>query len=132
VRIRPAATSSSSSKYGARLRLAVRLEDDMETNLFLPPGPVLTPEQAREVETGINQMFEEMGHRPEPITGWRSSVQFPELGDITIVEAWLHGDHDGVRRVIELLHARSQASAERIARDPEFMAFLRDRMARLG
>jgi len=104
----------------------------METSLFLPPEPDLTPEQAREVDVGINQMLEEMGHRPEPITGWWSSVRFPELGDVTIVEAWLHGDHEGVRRLVVLLHARSQASAERIARDPEFMAFLRDRMARLG
>ncbi|HUC15720.1 MAG TPA: hypothetical protein VMS00_14815 [Acidimicrobiales bacterium] len=104
----------------------------METSLYPPPGPSLTPEEAQKVEAGVNQMLEGMGHRPEPITGWWSSVRFSELGDVTIVEAWLLGDHDGVRRLVELLHARSQASAERIARDPEFMAFLRDRMARLG
>jgi hypothetical protein len=104
----------------------------METTLFLQPEPDLTPEQAREVEAGINQMLEDMGHRSEPITGWWSSVRFPEVGDVTIVEAWSRGDHDGVRRLVELLYARSQASADRIARDPELLAVLLDRMARLG
>ncbi len=47
-------------------------------------------------------MLADMGHRPEPITGRWSSVRFPELGDVTIVEAWLHGDHEGVRRLAQL------------------------------
>ncbi len=104
----------------------------METSLYPPPGPSLAPEDAQKVEAGVNQMLEDMGYRAEPITGWWSTTRFPELGDITIVEAWLQGDYDGVRRLVELLHARSQAVAERIARDPAFMEFLRDRMARLG
>ena len=109
-----------------------KLRGEMETSLDLPPGPSLTPEEAQQVETGINQMLESMGHRPEPITGWWNSVQFPELGGTTIVGAWLHGDHDGVRHLVESLHARSRASAERMAQDPAFMEFLRDRMARLA
>ena len=104
----------------------------MKTSLDLPPGPSLTPEEAQQVEAGINQTLESMGRRPEPVTGWWYSVQFPELGGTTIVEAWLHGDHDGVRHLVESLHARSRASAERVAQDPSFMEFLRDRMARLG
>lgn len=104
----------------------------MKTSLDLPSGPSLTPEEARQVETGINQMLESMGRRPEPVAGWWCSVQFPELGGTTIAEAWLHGDHDGVRHLLELLHARSRASAERVAQDPAFMEFLHDSMARLG
>jgi hypothetical protein len=77
----------------------------------------LTPEEAQQVEAGINQMLEGMGRPPEPITGWWYSVQFPELGDTTIVEAWLHRDHGGVRHLVESLHARSRASAERVAQD---------------
>ena len=128
----PVATWCRSIRCGAQGRLITRLGDKMKTSLDLPPGPSLTPEEAQRVEAGISQMLESMGRRPEPVTGWWYSVQFPELGDTTIVEAWLHGDHDGVRQLVELLHARSRASAERVAQDPAFMEFLRDRMARLA
>jgi hypothetical protein len=104
----------------------------MGATLNLPPGDKMTPEEVHRAAMGINNLLVELGHRPERITGWWNFSQFPLLGGLTPTQAWLRGDYDGVRRLVESLYAGSATSAKRIASDPERMSALRKRLVELA
>jgi hypothetical protein len=104
----------------------------MRTISNLWPEVDLAPEDARRVAVGINEILKGLGRQPEDINGWWNSTPFPELGGKTPTQAWLSGDYDGVRRLVELLITRSVERTRQIAQDPEMMAFLREQLAKLG
>jgi hypothetical protein len=80
----------------------------------------------------LNAVTKGIGRQPEDVSGWWNTTPFPELGGETPTQAWLSGDHDGVRRLVEQLNARSVERTRQIEQDPTMMAFLREQLAKLG
>jgi hypothetical protein len=92
----------------------------------------LKAEDARRVAAGINEILKALGRRPEDIDGWWNSTPFSELGNRTPTQAWLAGDYEAVRDLIESLQARSLAGAHRAMADPAMKMALRKQLAKLG
>jgi len=92
----------------------------------------LKPEDARRVAAGINEILKALGRQPEDIDGWWNSTSFAELGNRTPTRAWLAGDYEAVRDLIESLQARSLAGAHQAMADPATHRMLRKQLAKLG
>jgi hypothetical protein len=79
----------------------------------------------------LNHLLGEIGLSSNEQTTWWNLVAQPELGNRTATQAWLAGDSDNVRALVERWYAASQLAADAASNSPEFLQLLRERLAEL-
>lgn len=89
-----------------------------------------TANAAREA-AALNHLLGLIGLSASEQTGWWNHLSYEELGGRTPTHAWLAGDTDAVRSLVERWYAASKSAAERAADDPRFLALLRERLREL-
>jgi hypothetical protein len=65
-------------------------------------------------------------------TEWWNYRAYNELGDLTPTQAWLRGDHEAVKKLIDDWYAATERSAIRFRNDPDFMDSLRRKSAAIA
>ena len=80
------------------------------------PSTALTDEEAHREALCLTALLEKAGHRDGDGTQWWNHLAHEELGGRTATRAWLDGDHDLVRALIERFVSRR--AAEALARNP--------------
>lgn len=73
----------------------------------------------------INYLLGQIGLSSGKETEWWNYQTYPELGDRTPTQAWLAGDEEGVRKVVDAWYQETRAAVEEHRRDPEFLAMIR-------
>ena len=73
----------------------------------------------------INYLLGQIGLSNGRETEWWNHQSYPELGNRTPTQAWLAGDEEGVRQLVDKWYADTQEGIDQHRRDPEFMAMLR-------
>jgi hypothetical protein len=73
----------------------------------------------------INYLLGQIGLSKGRETEWWNHRSYPELGNRTPTQAWLAGDEDGVRKLVDTWYGETQSSIDQHRSDPEFMAMLR-------
>ncbi len=73
----------------------------------------------------INYLLGQIGLSDGRTTEWWNYQSYPELGDRTPTQAWLDGDEEGVRKLVDKWYADTQSAIDQHRSDPEFMATLR-------
>ena len=89
-----------------------------------------TPEDGHESQrrgAAINYLLGQIGLSNGRTTEWWNHQSYPELGGRTPTQAWLAGDEEGVRGLVDKWYADSQSAIDQHRRDPEFMAMLRSK-----
>ena len=79
----------------------------------------------------INYLLGQIGLSDGRTTEWWNHQSYPELGDRTPTEAWLAGDEDGVRKLVDKWYADTESAIDQHRRDPEFMEMLRRKVEAL-
>jgi hypothetical protein len=79
----------------------------------------------------LNDLLDAFGLTTSEQTGWWNLTAFAELGGRTPTQAWLAGDTELVKSLVEGWYAASAKAAERAAGDPEFLTMLRRKLAEL-
>jgi hypothetical protein len=105
---------------------------DLVGDVFeLPLAYLRAVEEANEAADGLTRLLVELGHEPEPITGWWAFQSFEELDDRTPSRAWLDGMHEEVRRLVVALYERTTEAQQSAVRDEAFVETIRVRLAEL-
>jgi hypothetical protein len=87
-----------------------------------------TPENRYESQrkaAAVNYLLGQIGLSDGKTTEWWNHQSYPELGDRTPTQAWLNGDEEGVRRLVDKWYADSRSAIDQHRKDPEFMNALR-------
>lgn len=79
----------------------------------------------------LNHLLGEIGLTGASQTRWWNLVGHPELGGRTATQAWLDGDHEAVRSLVEKWYAATKSAAERVAGSPSLLRELRERLGRI-
>lgn len=93
-----------------------------------------TPENGYESQhraAAINYLLGQIGSSIGIETEWWNYQSYAELGGRTPTQAWLAGDEDDVRKVVDKWYADTQSAIDQHRRDPEFMAMLRRKIETL-
>lgn len=85
----------------------------------------------RRQAAALNHLLGQIGLSKDERTQWWNLVAHSELGGRTATQAWLAGDAEAVAALVEQWYAASSDAAGRAARDPEFLALLRRKLANL-
>lgn len=89
-------------------------------------------EEMRRQAAALNHLLGEIGlSRDEQHTWWNLVAQ-RELGNRTATQAWLAGDTDAVRALIERWYEMTKTAADRASGSPEFLAHLRKKITELN
>ena len=91
----------------------------------------MTAEESQRVAAGINQILKDAGYPEGQLGDWWNLIAFKELGGRTPTRAWLDGDHDDVRRLIEHWYAETIKAAAKQSDDESFITFVRSKIADL-
>lgn len=89
------------------------------------------PEQGNESQrkaAAINFLLGQIGLSNGTETVWWNHRSYPELGDQTPTQAWLAGNEEGVRKLVESWYAESQAAVDQHRSDPDFIATIRQKI----
>ena len=91
----------------------------------------IAPENGHESErkaAAINYLLGQIGLSNGRETEWWNHQAYPELGDRTPTQAWLAGDEEAVRKLVEDWYRATQAALDEHRQDPAFMQMLRDKI----
>jgi len=73
----------------------------------------------------INYLLGQIGLSNGRETEWWNFQAYPELDGRTPTQAWLDGDEEAVRKLVDKCYADTQSAIDQHRSDPEFMAMLR-------
>jgi len=93
-----------------------------------------TPENGYESQrraAAINYLLGQIGLSNGKETEWWNYQSYGELGGRTPTQAWLAGDEDDVRKLVDKWYADTQSAIDEHRSDPEFMAVLRRKVETL-
>jgi hypothetical protein len=93
------------------------------------------PENGSEAQrraAAINDLLGRIGLSDGSTTERWNHQTYPELGGKTPTQAWLAGDHVGVRSLIDKWYAETERSIAENRRDPKYMATLRQQIDALN
>jgi hypothetical protein len=77
----------------------------------------------------LNHLLGEIGlTRPDDRSQWWNLVQHPALGNRTATQAWLAGETEAVRDLVERWYADSRAAARHVTEDGMLVAQVRERL----
>lgn len=79
----------------------------------------------------INYLLGQIGLSNGRETEWWNFQSYPELDGRTPTQAWLDGDEEAVRDLVDKWYADTQSAIDRHRNDPEFMAMLRRKIEAL-
>jgi len=79
----------------------------------------------------LNHLLGEIGLTRIEQTTWWNLVAQPELGNRTATQAWLDGDFNLVRVLVESWYEKSKLAADSASNSPEFLAMLRQKLSEL-
>ena len=79
----------------------------------------------------INYLLGQIGLSNGEESEWWNHRSYSELGDRTPTQAWLAGDEEDVRKLIDHWYEESQEAVDRHLGDPEFMMAIRHKMQTL-
>jgi|SRR5580658_10465352 len=89
---------------------------------------ITTPENGYESQrtaAAINYLLGQIGLSNGKETEWWNHQTYPELGGRTPTQAWLAGDEEAVRNLVDVWYQATQSAMDEHRRDPAFMADLR-------
>lgn len=89
------------------------------------------PTEAGRRAAAVNHLLGQIGLTASEQTGWWNFVAHDELGGRTATQAWLAGDTDGVRALVDRWYAASERAAREARSDPKRIAELRAQLASL-
>ena len=90
-----------------------------------------SPEEMHRQTAALDHLLGEIGlSRNDQITWWNLVAQ-RELGNRTATQAWLAGDTEAVKALIERWYESSKLAASRVSGSPEFLVLLREKLAEL-
>ena len=93
------------------------------------------PENGSEAQrraAAINDLLGRIGLSDGSTTEWWNHQTYPELGGKTPTQAWLAGDHVGVRSLIDKWYGETERSIAENRRDHRCMATLRQKIDALN
>jgi len=73
----------------------------------------------------INDLLEQIGLPKGEESEWWNHRTYAELGDMTPTQAWLAGNQEGVRRLVDQWYQDTERAQAERRMDPQFMAMLR-------
>jgi hypothetical protein len=79
----------------------------------------------------LNHLLGEIGLTKNEQTAWWNLVAQPDLGNRTATRAWLDGDINQVRELVEHWYENSKSAADRASKSPEFLAMLRQKLSEI-
>jgi hypothetical protein len=79
----------------------------------------------------LNHLLGEIGLTTNEQTTWWNLVAQPDLGNRTATRAWLDGETEQVRALVERWYEKSKLAAERASNSPDFLALLRQKLSEL-
>lgn len=96
-----------------------------------PNGDQDHDEEAQRQRAALYHLLGEIGLTKPGEYRWFNSSTHPELGGRTPTEAWLAGNHEGVKSLVLSWSEATTRARHRVVEDPERMAFMRRRLAEL-
>lgn len=94
-------------------------------------APSVDPVEADRRAAAVNDLLRQIGLTPPEQTRWWNQVAHDELSGRTATQAWLAGDIDDVKALIEEWYAASERAARAACSDPARVDHLREQLARL-
>ncbi|MGD0748759.1 MAG: hypothetical protein ABSB68_13210 [Acidimicrobiales bacterium] len=94
------------------------------------PNPPSAIEQQRQA-AALNHLLGEIGLTSAEQTKWWNLVGYEELGGRTPTQAWLAGDEDSVRALVEQWYEASHAAAARLIGNEQYLLDLRRKLKEL-
>jgi hypothetical protein len=88
-------------------------------------------EEVHRQAAALNHLLGEIGLSTAEQTTWWNLVAQAELGNRTATQAWLAGDNEAVKALVERWYEASKLAADRASGDPEFLVTLRRKIAEL-
>ncbi|MGD0592648.1 MAG: hypothetical protein ABSB54_03080 [Acidimicrobiales bacterium] len=79
----------------------------------------------------VNDLLNQIGLSDGRKTEWWNFSAYHELGDRTPTQAWLAGDHEAVRRLVDKWYADTEATGRRLRSNPEVIGKMRSRIEKL-
>lgn len=79
----------------------------------------------------LNHLLGEIGLTSDEQTKWWNLVSYEELGGRTPTQAWLAGEEDSVRALVEQWYEASNAAAARLIGNDEYLLHLRRKLKEL-
>ena len=79
----------------------------------------------------INYLLGQIGLSNGKETEWWNHRSYPELGNRTPTQAWLAGDEEEVRQLVDGWYKATQAEIDKHQRDPAFLEMARRKIASL-
>jgi hypothetical protein len=93
--------------------------------------PSVDPVEPDRRAAAVNDLLRQIGLTPPGQTRWWNRVAHDELGGRTATQAWLAGDIDDVKTLIEEWYAASERGAHAACSDPPRVDHIRGQLARL-
>jgi hypothetical protein len=87
--------------------------------------------ERRRQEAALSYLLGEIGLDSGEQTQWWNLVGHKELGGRTATEAWLAGDAQAVRALVESWYSSTQAAGQRALGNDELLARLRHKLMQL-
>jgi hypothetical protein len=100
----------------------------------MSPGPEPTDKSDTERQrpsAALNHLLGEIGLPAGEVTQWWNLVGHQELGGRTATEAWLAGDTDEVRLLIEGWYVATRTAGQRAREDTALLTELRRKLSEL-
>ena len=89
------------------------------------------PEENNRQAAALNHLLGEIGLSSNEQTTWWNLVAQPDLGNRTATQAWLDGDADQVRTLVEHWYEMSKSAADRVSSSQELLEILRQKLTEL-
>jgi len=81
--------------------------------------------------SAVNELLRQIGLSSGGATDWWNFAAYKDLGNRTPTQAWLAGDEDAVRALVDKWYADTVATGKRLRSDPAFSAKVRTRLEKL-